>query len=105
MQFKLRVTGPTGFIRNPVFEIDRSATFQIPIEIQAGQTLLVEKEAIARIYDAKGSQMKAFPLTAKLPRVLTGMNRVQFDCEFLGDTPPKVSVQFKTRGQVTPIHR
>jgi hypothetical protein len=102
MQFKLRVNGSSGSIRNPVFEIDRSATLQIPTEIQAGQTLLVEKDAIARIYDAKGSQVKALPLTAKLPRILTGTNRVQFDCEFLGDTPPKISVTFKTLGQPTP---
>jgi hypothetical protein len=102
MQFKLRVNGSSGSIRNPVFEIDRSATLQIPTEIQAGQTLLVEKDAIARIYDAKGSQVKALPLTAKLPRILTGTNRVQFDCEFLGDTPPKISVAFKTLGQPTP---
>jgi len=105
IQFKLRVLGTAGSISQPVFEIDRSATIQVPAEIQAGQTLLVEKDGIARIYDSKGSQVKALPLASQLPQLQAGTNRIQFDCEFQGDTPPKVSVTFKTRGSPSRVSR
>ncbi len=99
LQFKLRVLGTSGSITNPVFEIDHAASLTVPTEVKAGQTLLVERDAVARVYDAKGNQVKSVLLTAKLPVVLSGNNAVAFDCEFQGDTPPKVSVTFKTMGQ------
>jgi hypothetical protein len=103
VQIKLRVAGGGGSIRNPILEINRSATLQIPIEIQAGQSLLIESDAIARLYDAKGSSVQAFPLKTALPMVQAGTNQISFDCEFQGDTPPKVTVTFKTRGDPTRV--
>lgn len=103
IQLKLRVSGKAGSIRNPTFEINRSATVTIPVEIQAGQSLLIESDAIVRIYDAKGSSVQSFPLKTALPMVQAGTNPVTFDCEFQGDTPPKVSVTFKTRGSPTRV--
>lgn len=102
-QFKLRVLGNAGSIVNPTFEIDKSATLQIPVEVKAGQSLLVEQDA--RIYDAKGSQVKFVALKGKLPLVQAGTNHVQFDCEFQGDTPPKAVVTIKTRGQSVRIQK
>ncbi|MBI3867556.1 MAG: hypothetical protein HY299_03410 [Verrucomicrobia bacterium] len=105
LQFKLRVVGAGGSIANPFFEVNRSATFRAPIELQDGQTLLVEKEAIARIYDAKGNQVKSIPLAAKLPSLQAGANQIQFDCEFHGDAAPKVVVNFKTQGKPSRFRR
>lgn len=103
VQIKLRVAGGGGSIRNPILEINRSATLQIPTEIQAGQSLLIESNAIVRLYDAKGSPVQSFPLKTALPMVQAGTNQISFDCEFQGDTPPKVSVTFKTRGKPTRV--
>ena len=103
MQLKLRVVGKSGSIVNPSFELNRSATLQIPVEIQAGQSLLIESDAIARIYDAKGSHVQSLPLKTVQPTVQTGTNQVVFDCEFQGETPPKVVLTFKTRGSPTRI--
>lgn len=103
VQIKLRVAGGGGSIRNPILEINRSATLQIPIEIQAGQSLLLESDAIVRLYDAKGSPVQSFPLKTALPMVQAGTNQISFDCEFQGETPPKVSVTFKTRGNPTRV--
>ena len=103
VQIKLRVAGGGGSIRNPILEINRSATLQIPTEIQAGQSLLIESDAIVRLYDAKGSPVQSFPLKTALPMVQAGTNQISFDCEFQGDTPPKVSVTFKTRGNPTRV--
>ena len=105
MQLKLRVVGTSGSIRNPSFEINRSATLTIPVEIQAGQSLLLESDAIVRLYDAKGNPVQAFPLKSALPMIQTGTNPVTFDCEFVGDAPPKVTVTFKTRGTPTRVAR
>ena len=99
LQFKLRVLGTNGSIANPVFEIDHAANLTVPVEVKAGQTLLVERDAIARVYDAKGNQVKSVALTTKLPVVQAGRNAAMFDCEFRGDTPPRVTVTFKTMGQ------
>ena len=99
VQFKLRVTGNGGAIVNPSFEINRAATLIIPVQINAGQSLLVERDSIARIYDSKGSQVKSIPLTTKQPWVQSGANHVQFDCEFQGDSAPKVTINFKTMGR------
>jgi hypothetical protein len=105
MQLKLRVVGTSGSIRNPTLEIHRSATVTLPVEIQAGQSLLLEADAIVRLYDAKGNPLQSFPLKAALPEVHPGANPVTFDCEFVGDTPPKVTVTFKTRGAPTRVAR
>jgi hypothetical protein len=99
VQFKLRVTGDGGAITNPTFEIGQGATLQIPVEIRPGQSLLVERDAIARVYDAKGGQIKSVPLTKQPPLLKRGANQIQFECEFQGDPSPKVAVTFKTMGE------
>ena len=105
LQLKLRVAGKGGSIRNPKWEINRSATLEIPVEIQAGQSLLLESDAIVRLYDAKGNPLQSFPLKTALPPMQPGSNPVTFDCEFQGDTAPKVTVTFKTRGTPTRVGR
>ncbi len=105
MQLKLRVVGTSGSIRNPTLEIHRSATVTLPVEILAGQSLLLEANAIVRLYDAKGNPLQSFPLKTALPEVHPGGNPVTFDCEFVGDAPPKATVTFKTRGAPTRVAR
>jgi hypothetical protein len=105
MQFKVRVVGTAGRVSNPTFEVDRSLTVTIPVEIESGQTLLVEEEGIARIYDAKGSQVKSVTLPGRVPPLKAGVNHVRFDAEFQGDAPPKAVVTFKTRGTATRVGR
>lgn len=98
MQFKIKVTGNAGTIVNPSFEVNRSSSWTIPAEIAVGQTLLVEEDRMARIYDAKGNQVRALSITNRLPRLLTGTNHVEFQCEFQGSPTPQAVVSFKTRG-------
>ena len=98
LQFKLRVAGEGGSVSNPSFEVDRSAALVIPIEVKPGQSLLLEKDGIARLYDAKGSQLKSLPAALKIPRFAAGKNHIDFQCDFQGTPSPKVAVTFKTRG-------
>jgi hypothetical protein len=105
LQFKVRVVGTAGRLVNPTLEMDRSVTLTIPVEIDVGQTLLVEDEGVARIYDAKGSQVKSVALSTPVPKVRSGVNHVRFGAEFQGDAPPKAVLTFKTRGTPTPVGR
>ena len=77
----------------------------IPVEVLAGQSVLVEGDGVARIYDAKGSQIRSVPLTGMLPKVQPGKNAVRFDCAFNGPTPPKVVVTVKTLSAPTRVQR
>ena len=66
---------------------------------------MLEADGIVRLYDAKGNPLQSVPLKTALPEVHPGSNPVVFDAEFLGDTPPKVTVTFKTRGAPVRVTR
>jgi hypothetical protein len=98
IQLKLRVQGKEGFITRVRLEVDRSVTVEMPGEVRAGQSLLLEADGIVRIYDGKGSHVRSQPLGAKAPVLKAGRNHVRLDCDFEGEAPPKVAVTFKTQG-------
>jgi hypothetical protein len=90
---------------DPVLEIGQAASLTLPVEVQAGQSVLVEGDGVVRTYDAKGSQIRSVPLTGVLPKVQPGKNAVRFDCAFNGPTPPKVVVTVKTISAPTHVRR
>ena len=94
-----------GSIADPVLEIGQAASLTLPVEVQAGQSVLVEGDGVARIYDAKGSQIRSVPLTGVLPKVQPGKTAIRFDCAFNGPTPPKVVVTVKTISAPTRVQR
>jgi hypothetical protein len=98
LQFRLRVVGEAGGISNPTLELDRYSTIVFPVELAAGQTLLCEGTAIARVYDAKGRQVGVVPVGGAVPTMETGMHEIRFDCEFRGAAPPSAVVTFTTKG-------
>ena len=105
LQFKLRVLGDSGFVANPTFEIDKSATVSIALEVKAGQTLLCEGDDLARMYDEKGNQIKTIKIESKPPKIGQGRHDIEFDCEFQGAPSPKVAVIFKTVGKPEAVKR
>jgi hypothetical protein len=98
LQFKLRVVGDSGLVVNPRFELDRSAAIVFPVELTLGQTLLCEGTTTARVYDAKGRQIRTVEATAPIPTVQPGKHAIQFGCDFKGSTSPAVLVTFRTKG-------
>jgi hypothetical protein len=98
LQFKLRVVGDSGMVVNPKFELDRSATVVFPVELTLGQTLLCEGTTTARVYDAKGRQVRAVEATALIPAVQSGKHEIRFECGFSGRMSTAVHVTFRTRG-------
>lgn len=98
LQFKLRVVGEEGGIANPTIELDRYARITFPVKLSAGQTLLCEGTAVARVYDGKGRQVSVAEARGPIPVVQPGRHDVRFDCEFTGAVAPAAAVTFTTRG-------
>jgi hypothetical protein len=99
LQFKLRVVGEAGGIANPTIDLDRYSKVTFPVELTAGQTLLCEGMAIARVYDAKGRQVAVVEARGPIPVVQPGTHELRFDCEFKGAAAPAAVVTFRTKGE------
>jgi hypothetical protein len=102
-QFKLRVTGDSGAIMRPKFDIDGYATVSFPGELKAGQTLLCEGTTDARVYDAKGRQIGTVRSVGQLPILKKGKHEMLFTCEFVGPNTCAASVTFKTQGEAEKV--
>ncbi|MCX6134823.1 MAG: hypothetical protein NTU47_13505 [Ignavibacteriales bacterium] len=103
LQFKLRVVGDSGIVANPTIELDRTVAMMFPVELTYGQTLLCEGTSTARVYDAKGRQIRTVHATAPVPTVQTGKHEIQFSCDFKGSVSAGVLVTFKTRGDAVEV--
>jgi hypothetical protein len=98
LQFRVQVSGPGGSVSRLVFEVDASARVEFPVELQAGESLVGDGTATARVYDAKGRQKGTITAKDPVPRLATGAHTIAFDCRFSGDPAPRVDVTFKMRG-------
>jgi hypothetical protein len=98
LQFRVQATGDSGSVSRPVFELDAAAQVTFPVELQAGEALVVDGTPTARVYDTKGRQRSTVTAEGTLPPLSPGAHTVTFDCAFSGDTPPRVEVTFKTKG-------
>ena len=98
LQFRAQVTGAGGSVSRLVFEVDAAAQIEFQVELQAGESLVGDGTATARVYDAKGRQKGTITAQGTMPRLATGAHTIAFDCRFAGDPAPRVEVTFKTRG-------
>jgi hypothetical protein len=98
LQFRAQVTGTGGSVSRLVLEVDSAAPVVFPVELQAGEALVVDGTQVARVYDAKGRQRGTVMAEGVVPRLASGLHTVTVDCRFSGGTPPRMEVTFKTRG-------
>jgi hypothetical protein len=98
LQFRAQVTGSSGSVSRLAFEVDAAAQVVFPVDLQAGESLVVDGTPTARIYDAKGRQRGTVDAEGTIPTLPAGVRTLTFDCAFSGDTPPNVEVTFRTRG-------
>lgn len=98
LQFRVQVTGAGGSVSRLVFEVDAATQIEFPVELQAGESLVGDGTATARVYDAMGRQKGTITALDVVPRLATGAHTITFDCRFSGDPAPRVEVTFKTRG-------
>jgi hypothetical protein len=99
LQFKLKVKGDTGIVRNPTLEIDHDHLIVFPAELKPGESLLCEGTTTARIYDSKGRQVASVTSPNEIPLIHAGNHTVRFTCDIEGNPPPKVILNFKTIGE------
>ncbi len=98
MQFKLKVSGEDGTIKNPVFEIDNFTTVAYNVELKNNETLLCEGFKTARVYNDKGRQIKTVEANISIPKFTKGKHKINFSCDFNSDKQLSVKVVFKTIG-------
>ena len=103
LRFKLRVVGDSGIVINPTFELNRSTNVTFPVKLTLGQTLLCEGTTTARVYDAKGRQIRTVEATSPIPTVQPGKHEIRFGCDFKGSASPTVLVTFITKGDAEEV--
>ncbi len=105
IHFELELSGTTGTIDNLMFEFDNHLSLAVPLQVEAGQTLICDGSTMLRLYDTKGQHVKQYKLAAALPSLESGQHDVRFSCDFEGDPKPIVKVRFKSFGNGEPIER
>ena len=87
--------GNTGEISNPIIELDNSLRIQIPINLKAGQSLVIDSSASASLYDQKGKFVKKVTLPKSLPELAEGNHHLFFDCTFseVADISLKITIK------------
>jgi hypothetical protein len=98
LQFRLQVTGDKGSIPGVRMDVDRSQSIAFAVELKAGESLIYDGGAAARVYDAKGRQTATVAAATAATNLSTGAHVVSFDCQFAGEAAPTVEVTFRTRG-------
>lgn len=95
VQVILLAAGNTGEISNPVIELDNSLRIQLPVSLQAGQSLVIESSTSANLYDQKGKFIKKVTLTQPLPELAEGSHHLLFDCAFSEGADINVKITVK----------
>ena len=95
MQFQLNVVGKEGNVTNIKIQLDNYAEINIPMDIEAGETIICDGTATIRMYDKNGKLKNTQQLQAKLPMVAAGNHTIIIDCTFGGEDTPKIEMQFK----------
>ncbi|PUZ30437.1 hypothetical protein DCM91_02900 [Chitinophaga costaii] len=78
-QLVLLCDGKEGKVNKPVLELDHSFHIELPVTLAAGESLVIGKARMARLYDAKGRFLKEIDLGEALPQMTTGDHELSFD--------------------------
>ena len=103
LQFRLLLTGTGATAKQFRLQVDRYAEVGIPVELQEGESLVVDGSTTVRVYDAGGRPKATHQLAMLPPMVAAGTHRVTLDSEFGGVGSPRIEVQFKGMGVKEPI--
>ncbi|HTN08727.1 hypothetical protein [Agriterribacter sp.] len=95
VQLVLLAAGDKGEISNPVIELDNSLRIQPPLNLKAGQSLVIDHSDTATLYDQKGKFVKKVVLTQALPELSEGNHHLLFDGTFTESADIKVKITLK----------
>jgi hypothetical protein len=97
LQFRLRVTGDSGSITNPVIVADGSSALKLPVALKVGESLVCDGTTRLRTYDAKGLQTGI--VQSPIPGIRKGKQTILFTCGFVGEPTLKAVLTFTTVGE------
>ncbi len=95
LQFRIHVNGKEGTISNIKMQIDNYAEINLPLLLNAGETVICDGRASINIYDKNGRWRDLFKLTSEPLILSTGNHTIIMDCSFGGEEPPKIEIQLK----------
>jgi hypothetical protein len=95
LRFRLAVKGKEGSVSNIKIQLDNYAEIKLPVELNAGESVVCDGTSLLKIYDSKGKLKDTHQLAAVPPVVTNGSHNIIIDCSFGGEEPPKIEMQFK----------
>ncbi len=95
IQFKLTAVGKEGKLSNIKLQIDSYVELIIPVELNAGETIICDGTIDVKLYSKNGKLKSVHKLGSIPPLLQKGAHIILADCSFSGDEPPKIELQFK----------
>jgi hypothetical protein len=103
LQFRLNVVGKEGTLKNIKLQVDQYADINLPIELQAGESLVCDGTNLIRIYDKNGKPKSNYSLNIKPLMISSGNHTIMADCSFVGDETPEMELQFKGMSRIEQV--
>lgn len=97
--------GDEGHADNPVIEIDNTFHVEVPVSLQAGQTLVLYNEAAAGLYDRKGRLLNKIAVSKSLPQLRVGKHNLAFDGTTDANSPVKLKIEIKLLSHEEPLQQ
>lgn len=99
-EMRFLVKGKQGLVSGMSVEIDSYYELKLPVKMKVGQSLVVDDNSFAKIYDAKGRFLRKFSIEQSLPELSKGDHTLRFNCDFSSSAEAKVEVTVKVKDKV-----
>lgn len=103
LQFRLNVIGNEGSVKNIKLQIDQYVELNIPVTLNANESLVCDGTTKIRIYDKDGKPKQTYKLEVALPLINYGVHKIIADSEFISEVTPKIEMQFKGMAKLNRI--
>jgi len=101
LQCRLFVSGNNGSAGNFKLQLDNYRELKLPVELKAGESLVVDGSNSVRLYDANGKPKGIYKLEGSLPRMDAGKHEVSFDCAMEGEVKVELSFRGLDPGEIS----
>ncbi|HSB93468.1 MAG TPA: hypothetical protein VLC28_10135 [Flavitalea sp.] len=105
LKFRLRAIGEEGSIKNIRLIVDNSIELNMPNELNAGETLIVDGTRSAIILDKTGKRKSSVQFPKDLPSLELGTHSLTIDGKFEGSQPPVLETQFRFDGKPEQVNK
>jgi len=103
LYFKLGADGTKGSIENIIIELDSYQTIEIPVQLEAGTSIIYNGSDQLLIYDEKGRMKEKLPIEFGGINLGAGNHVMSVSCEFRADSDCALKGLIKLRGKVEVI--